>query len=389
MVLFNRPPGNHNLGMTFLADPPLTVRSLAETPRTKLKRHAERGDHSREAVDAILDEALVCHVAVVVDGSPRVLPTAHVRVGDAVYLHGARANRLLGAAAAGAPACLTVTLLDGLVFARTWFRHSMNFRSAVLYGRAEEVTDIDEKRAALAALVDHSAPGRSRETRAPTDEELRSTLVLRLPIREGSAKARTGPPLDTPDTLGDECWAGELPLCTTALPPKEDASLRAGTAFSTAVAARARSLSVARAAIREVRDGDLLISTDAERVDFSFVHRFLSEESYWARGIGSEMQQQAMDRSLCFGLYRSAKQIGFARVVTDGGRIAYLADVFVLSEERGKGLGKWLVATLLEHPDLAQVDMWLLGTADAHSLYERFGFVKAEAGRYMVRRQRR
>lgn len=388
MVLFNRPLGNQYHGMTFLANPPLTVRSLTQTPRTTLKRHAERGDHSREAIDAILDEALVCHLGVVVDGFPRVLPTAHVRVGDVVYLHGARANRLLGAAASG-PVCLTVTLLDGLVFARTWFRHSMNYRSVVLYGTAEEVTDVAEKRVALAALVDHAAPGRSSETRAPTDEELRSTLVLKLPIGEGSAKARTGPPLDTPDTLGDACWAGELPLRTTALPAKPDPGLRPDAAPSAAVGARARSLSAANAAVREVRDGDLLVSTDPERIDFSLVHRFLSEDSYWARGVGPELQRRAMDRSLSFGLYRAAKQIGFARVVTDGGRMAYLADVFVVSEERGKGLGKWLISTVLEHPELTNVDLWLLGTADAHALYERFGFVKAEAGRYMVRRQRR
>jgi uncharacterized protein len=373
--------------MTFLPELPLTPRTLAETPRTTLRRHAERGDHSREAVDAILDEALVCHVAVVVDGSPRVLPTAHVRVGDVVYLHGARANRLLGAVTSGAPVCLTVTLLDGLVFARTWFRHSMNYRSAVLYGFGQEVTDVAEKRKALAALVDHAAPGRSRETRAPTDEELRSTLVVKLPICEGSAKARTGPPLDTPDTLADDSWAGELPLSLAAREPLPDPSLRPGIVPSAAVEERARSFAAARAAIREVRNGDLLVSTDPERIDFDFVHRFLSEESYWAFGIASDIQRRAMDQSLLFGLYRAGAQIGFARVVTDGGRLAYLADVFVVSGERGNGLGKWLVATVLEDPELEHIDQWLLGTADAHALYERFGFVRAEAGRYMVLRK--
>jgi nitroimidazol reductase NimA-like FMN-containing flavoprotein (pyridoxamine 5'-phosphate oxidase superfamily)/GNAT superfamily N-acetyltransferase len=373
--------------MTFLPEPPLAPRTFAETPRTTLRRHAERGDHSRQAIDAILDEALVCHVAVVVDGSPRVLPTAHVRVGDVVYLHGARANRLLGAVASGASVCLTATLLDGLVFARTWFRHSMNYRSAVLYGSGQEVTDVAEKRTALAALVDHSAPGRSLETRAPTDEELRSTLVVKLPITEGSAKARTGPPLDTPDTLGDDSWAGELPLSLAPRELRPDPSLRPGVDTSAAVAERARSLASARAAIREERNGDLLISTDPERIDFEFVHRFLSEESYWARGIASDIQRRAMDQSLLFGLYRAGEQIGFARVVTDGGRLAYLADVFVVSGERGKGLGTWLIATVLEDPELERIDQWLLGTADAHALYERFGFVKAQAGRYMIMRK--
>lgn len=375
--------------MTSLAEVLPVSDVLDRTTRTTLKRHAERGTHERAAIDAVLDEALVCHLAVVVDGFPRSLPTAHVRVGDVVYLHGARANRLLGVAASGAPVCLTVTLLDGLVFARTWFRHSMNYRSAVLYGRATEVTDLGEKRRALAALVDHSAPGRSAETRAPSDEELRSTLVAKLPIVEGSAKARTGPPLDTPDTLEDASWAGEVPLCLTALPVRDDPRLRQDLPLSTPVAARVRALSATRAAVYEARDGDLLVSTDPERIDFPLVHRFLSEESYWARGIGADGQRRAMDRSVQFGLYRGGAQVGFARVVTDGGRLAYLADVFVVSNERGKGLGQWLVAKVLEHPDFAGIDLWLLGTADAHGFYERFGFVRAEPNRYMVRRSAR
>jgi nitroimidazol reductase NimA-like FMN-containing flavoprotein (pyridoxamine 5'-phosphate oxidase superfamily)/GNAT superfamily N-acetyltransferase len=362
---------------------------LGVTPRSALKRHAERGNHERAAIDAILDEALVCHLAVVVDGAPRVLPTAHVRLGDVVYLHGARANRLLGAAASGADVCLTATILDGLVFARTWFRHSMNYRSAVLYGRAAEVTNVAEKRRALAALVDHAAKGRSAETRAPTDEELRSTLVVRIPIEEGSAKARSGPPLDTAETLGDESWAGEVPLATTALPARPDPALRANIAVSSAVTGRMRSFAASRPPIYEVRDGDLLVSTDRERIDYSLVHRFLAEESYWARGIGKEQQRRAMGQSVPFGLYRAGEQIGFARVVTDGGRLAYLADVFVVSDERGKGLGKWLVGKVLEYPDFADVDQWLLGTQDAHTLYERFGFVAAAPNRYMVRRRAR
>lgn len=214
---------------------------LAPTPRTELKRHAERGTHDRGVVNAILDEGLVCHLGVNVDGAPRVLPTAHVRVGDAVYVHGARANRLFAAALSG-PACLTVTLLDGIVFARTWFHHSMNFRSAVIYGTFTEVTDPDEKWAALRALIEHAAPGRADETRAPTDAELRSTLVLRLPIVEGSAKVRSGGPLDDAETLADATWAGEVPLALTAGVPRPDPRLRPGLAMSQAVRNRAGSL---------------------------------------------------------------------------------------------------------------------------------------------------
>ena len=362
---------------------------LRPTSRTTLKRHAERGGHDRAAIDAILDEALVCHVAVLVDGAPRSLPTAHVRVGDVVYLHGARANRFLAAALSGSEICLTVTLVDGLVFARTWMHHSMNFRSAMLFGRPIEVTDPAEKLRALAALVDHAASGRSAETRAPTDAELRSTLVVKLPIVEASAKVRTGPPLDTPDTLDDDCWAGELPLSLRAFPAQSDPRLRTGIRMSLAVSTRATSLAVDGTPVYEVRRGDHLVSTDPARLDFPLIHRFLSEESYWARGVEEDVQRRAIEQSLSFGLYdERGAQIGFARVVTDGGRLAYVADVFVLGHARRQGLGAWLVASVLEHPALTNVDTWLLGTLDAHPFYERFGFVTAESERYMVRKRR-
>jgi len=214
----------------------------ATTPRTTLKRHADRAAYDRATIDAILDEAFVCHAAVAVDGSPRVLPTAFVRVGSDLYLHGARANRLLGAMAAGAPVCVTVTLIDGFVFARSAFHHSMNFRSVVVFGAAVEVTDPDEKRAALEALVDHMAPGRSREVKRPDDAELRSTLVVRLPILEASAKIRRGPPLDGPELAGETAWAGELPLRTRALPAVADPALREGVSISPSVEAVTRRL---------------------------------------------------------------------------------------------------------------------------------------------------
>jgi nitroimidazol reductase NimA-like FMN-containing flavoprotein (pyridoxamine 5'-phosphate oxidase superfamily)/GNAT superfamily N-acetyltransferase len=360
---------------------------LGLTPRTALKRHPERGTHDRATLHAILDEALVCHAAVVVDGVPRVLPMAHARVSDQLYVHGARSNRLLGLLTAGAPACITVTLLDGLVFARTWFHHSMNFRSVVLYGTGSEVSDPDEKLAALATLIDKAAPGRTREARPPTPDELRSTLVARFPIVEASAKARAGPPLDGPELFADACWAGELPLRLTALPSKDDGNLRSGIASSIAVGERARTLAPGAFSPYERTRDDLVVSTDPGRVDFSFVHRFLSEESYWARGIDLRRQRLAMSHSLSFGVYRAGAQIGFARVLTDYGRIAYLADVFVAPRARGQGIGKWLVASVLDHPDLATVDRWLLGTADAHGLYERFGFERADPDQYMVRRR--
>lgn len=360
---------------------------LPITARTTLKRHPERGTHALASVHAILDEALVCHASVVVDGLPRVMPTAHARIGDRLYLHGARANRLLGAMTTGARACVCVTLLDGLVFARSWFHHSMNFRSVVLYGAGAEVTDPREKLAALEALIDKAAPGRAREARAPTPPELAGSLVVGLPIEEASAKVRSGPPMDGPELLSDDCWAGVLPLRTTVLPPVDDVQLRAGVAPSVAAGERARTFASAAFANYERAEGDLLVSTDPGRIDFALVHRFLSDESYWARGVEAWRQRLAMSHSISFGLYRRGTQVGFARVVTDHGRVAYLADVFVVPEARGKGLSRFLIASVLDHPDVAGVDRWLLGTADAHGLYERFGFERVE-GRYMIRRRR-
>jgi nitroimidazol reductase NimA-like FMN-containing flavoprotein (pyridoxamine 5'-phosphate oxidase superfamily)/GNAT superfamily N-acetyltransferase len=366
---------------------PTAPAELPETARTALHRRAVRGSHERAAIHAILDEALICHVGVNVDGTPRVLPTAHARIGDALYLHGARQNRLLSALCDGEPCCVTVTLLDGLVFSRIAFAHSMNYRSAVIYGRAQEVSDADEKRAALHALVEHVARGRSAEARPPTDEQLAATRVVRIPIEEGSAKARSGPPNDVDAVLGDDTWAGELPLRLCALPPRPDPKLASGRTLGGAVLDRARGLGMGTRATYERAVGELLISTDPGRVDVALVQRFLSEESYWARGVSLPTVQRTIEHALCFGLYRGKEQLGFARVVTDFARFAYLGDVFVVASERGRGLGKLLIEHVLGHPELAGLERWTLGTLDAHGLYARYGFVQADASRFMVRQR--
>lgn len=180
--------------------------------RTALRRHPERAVTERAAVHAILDEALVGHVGLVSEGTPVVIPMMFARLGDFVYIHGSAASRLVRALASGAEACLTVTLLDGLVLARSAFHHSMNYRSVVAFGRAEEVADAEEKARAFDALVERVAPGRSREARPPTDKELRATLLVRLPLDECSAKARTGPPVDDEADLALDVWAGVVPL---------------------------------------------------------------------------------------------------------------------------------------------------------------------------------
>jgi nitroimidazol reductase NimA-like FMN-containing flavoprotein (pyridoxamine 5'-phosphate oxidase superfamily) len=191
-------------------------------------RLAKRAEYDRDAIHAILDEALICHVGFAVDGQPYVIPTIHARIGARLYVHGAVANRMLRELGAGAPACVTVTLIDGLVIARSAFHHSMNYRSVVILGTATEVTDQEEKHAAMAAIVEHVVPGRMAETRAPSPREVNATRILRLPIDEASAKVRRGPPLDEEQDYALPHWAGELPLALRPLPPIADPRLAPG-----------------------------------------------------------------------------------------------------------------------------------------------------------------
>lgn len=184
------------------------------TDRTRVRRHADRGSHDRATIHAILDEAYVCHVGFVADGSPVVIPTAFVREDDAIYLHGAVANHMLKALAGG-DCCVTVTLLDAFVLAKSAFHHSMNYRSVVVFGRGRVVDNHAQKRAVLDALVDRFAPQRSQHTRGPDDGELRATLVIEVPIGEASAKIRTGPPIDSEEDLALPHWAGLIPIVTT------------------------------------------------------------------------------------------------------------------------------------------------------------------------------
>lgn len=190
------------------------------SPQIRVRRHPERGIYDRAAIDAILDEALVCHAGFAVDGQPFVIPTIHARVGDTLYLHGSPASRMLRQLAGGVDICVTATLLDGIVLARSVYKSSLNYRSAVVLGHARKVEDSDEKRLALEAVVEHVAPGRSREARAPNGDELKATLVLALEIDEASAKVRSGPPKDFEHDLDLPIWAGAIPLGLSALPPE-------------------------------------------------------------------------------------------------------------------------------------------------------------------------
>jgi hypothetical protein len=193
-----------------------------------VRRLRERGRYDRAAVHAILDEGFVCHVGFAGARGPVVIPTAYARDGDDLYLHGAAGNAALAALRTGSPVCVTVTLVDGLVLARSAFHHSVNYRSVVVFAVATEVTDLEEKRRALEAVVEHIVPGRGADARPPSDIELRTTRVVRLPIDEASAKVRTGGPKDDPEDMGMAVWAGEVPLRLAPGVPIADPAIPAG-----------------------------------------------------------------------------------------------------------------------------------------------------------------
>lgn len=202
--------------------------TFTQTERTKLKRLPKRGHFDRETVYGILDEGFICHVGFAPEGRPVVIPTGYARVEDKLYIHGSQASRMLRTLSGGVDACVTVTIVDGLVLARSAFHHSMNYRSVVIFGRAELVSDRDEKNAALLALSEHIIRGRWAEVREPTEEELIQTTVLSLPLSEVSAKIRTGPPLDDEEDYAMSVWAGVIPLKLEAGEPIKDPRLPEG-----------------------------------------------------------------------------------------------------------------------------------------------------------------
>lgn len=205
-----------------------TNMTFTQTDRTKLKRLPKRGHFDRETVYGILDEGFICHVGFAPEGQPFVIPTGYARDGDKLYIHGSQASRMLRTLSDGVDACVTVTIIDGLVLARSAFHHSMNYRSVVVFGRATLVEDREEKMAALLALSEHFVRGRWAEVREPTEQEMKQTTVLSLPLVEASAKVRTGPPLDDEEDYAMNVWAGVIPLRLVADEPINDPRLPEG-----------------------------------------------------------------------------------------------------------------------------------------------------------------
>lgn len=193
-----------------------------DSKRTTVKRIPKRGHYDRETINAILDEAIICHVGFAVEGQPYVIPTGFARVDDVIYIHGSAASRMLRELSKGVDVCVTVTILDGLVLARSAFHHSMNYRSVVILGKAELVTDETEKMAALEALTDHFVPERWKDVRPPTELEMKATSVLRLPLTEASAKIRSGPPVDDDADHELDVWAGVVPISLVKGEPIQD-----------------------------------------------------------------------------------------------------------------------------------------------------------------------
>jgi uncharacterized protein len=207
----------------------VSLPDLSRTARTELHRHSERGRTDRDDLYAVLDAGLICHLGVVADGVPRVLPTGYGRLDDILYLHGSSANSTF-MAGAGREVCVTVTHLDGFVCARSVFSHSMNYRSAMIYGVARLLTDPAEKTLALRTITEHLTPGQWSYARQPTRKELAATSALALPLTEASVKIRTGGPSDEPEDRETDVWAGVVPVTMAFGEPEPDAALRPGIA---------------------------------------------------------------------------------------------------------------------------------------------------------------
>ena len=198
---------------------------IPRTERTVLKRLPKRGVYDRDVINGILDEGMICHVGFTVDARPIIIPTGYARVDDRLYIHGSQASRMLRTLSTGVDVCITVTLLDGLVLARSAFHHSMNYRSVVIFGHANVIENEPEKRAALLAFSEHIIRGRWAEVREPSQTELRATTVLALELTEVSAKIRTGPPIDDEEDYALPVWAGVIPLHLGADGPIKDPRL--------------------------------------------------------------------------------------------------------------------------------------------------------------------
>ncbi|MEM9864883.1 MAG: GNAT family N-acetyltransferase [Myxococcota bacterium] len=354
--------------------------TLKETDRTRLRRNAARARFDRTALNAIVDEALIAFVGVSTSNGPCVLPMAIGRIGTSLYLHGAIGNGLLRNALAGRDICATIAHVDGMVMAKSALHHSMNYRSAVVFGPPREVVG-EEKARALDAIVNHALPGRSSELRATTDAEARSTRVLALELAESSVKVRSGGPSEASEDASLAIWNGVLPVRLRAEAPISASEVQAPASTLRLLASSAPKLASA------TLNGGVELCGDPSRLDFATVYRWLKTDSYWSDDLNWERFLERIPRSFWVGAIREGELVGVARALSDGNSFGWLCDVYVVPSTRGKGIGGGLVDHMLA--SFPWMRRWMLGTASAHAFYARRGFERVTSERLMVRRPTR
>ena len=347
---------------------------LGATERTRVRRGPKRAVEDRSALYALLDDCAVVHVAI--DG-PRIVPMAFGRAGDRLFLHGHAKHGLLRATEnQPTEVAIAATATDGLVLAKSAFHHSMNYRSAVIYGQLERL-HADAAAVALDAIVNHTLPGRAAECRSPRADELAATFVAAVDLAEASVKVRSGPPIDTEADQRLPHWAGVLPIgSAVAFEGPDDPT----PSVCSAVLRTAPRLDGTHP------HGDFIVCGEPAKLDLPRVLGWLRDDSYWATDLTLGRLLRSVQQSYVAGAWGAdGQQYGFARVVTDSETFAWLADVYVDRAVRGRGLGKAVVDWLVHHPRFARMRRWMLGTQDAHELYTRVGFAPAPSDRFMLR----
>ena len=353
-----------------------------QTDRTSLKRLPKRGVFEREPVYAILDDAFICHVGFVTNNGPVVIPTGYGRSGDNLFIHGSAASRMLRTLAKSVEVCVTITILDGLVLARSAFHHSMNYRSVIIFGAASPVEDIDQKLQALRVISDNIIPERWEDVREPNEQELRKTLVLRLPLKEASAKIRTGPPLDDEPDYELPIWAGEIPLRLVALSAVSDPRLRKTIDvphyLETYTKARNGEIHVRRA---KPGDAPAIAATLAE--SFIEYRELYTPEGYAATVVAADQVKVRMSEGPIWVAVENAQIVGTVAAISKGEAL-YVRGMGIVPTARGKRIGRLLLEQVENFARTRHHAKMTLNTTPflcrAIALYRRFGFeTSAEA----------
>ncbi len=357
--------------------------SSLRTSRTTLKRLPARGAHDFEDVARILDAGLYCHVGFVVDGQPYVIPTGYGREDRTLYIHGSSASRMLRTLAAGVPVCVSVSLIDGLVLARSAFHHSVNYRSVTVLGTAHVVPDTEKNRA-LRIISEHIIPGRWDDVREPNEQELKATMVLRLPIEEASAKVRSGPPVDDEEDYARECWAGELPLVLAPRWPVPDPRLRADATLPQYIRAYHRPYDAAATCAPSVGRDAALTLREITRENLRDVLRLRvapSQERFVAPNDVSVAEASLHPTAWHRAIYADDVPVGFAMIDDQPEKPEYYLWRFMIDQRyQGLGFGARALELLIDYvrtrPRASELLLSCVpGEGSPCSFYERRGFV--------------